>query len=79
MICSFRLWLAVAVPFLGMAAGARADLSKLLEPVGGATLGRPGASLDRPEELAGGTGSPRKTEVASKAPLARIITTETPQ
>jgi flagella basal body P-ring formation protein FlgA len=79
MIFSFRFWLTVAVPFTGMVAGARADLSKLLEPVGGATLGRPAASLDRPEELAGGTRSPRNVEVASKAPLARIITTETPQ
>jgi flagella basal body P-ring formation protein FlgA len=79
MIFSFRFWLAVAVPFMGMASRACADLSKLLEPVGGATLGRPGASLDKPEDLAGGTGSPRKNEVASKAPVARIITTETPQ
>jgi flagella basal body P-ring formation protein FlgA len=79
MIFFLRLWLCAALPVLGMATGFCADLGKLLEPVGGATLGRPGASLDRPEDLSGGTGLPRRNEAVSKAPLAHIIKTETPQ
>ena len=79
MICFSRLWLAVAVPFLGMAPLACADLSKLLEPVGGATLGRPGASLDRPEDLAGGSGASGNALKGVKGPVAPIIKTETPQ
>jgi flagella basal body P-ring formation protein FlgA len=79
MICFLRLWLAVGVPFLGMASVACADLSRLLEPVGGATLGRPGASLDRPEALSGGSGLARNADGSPRAQVARIITTETPQ
>jgi len=73
-----RLSLLAALPVLGMAPVACADLSKLLEPVGGATLGRPGASLDRPEDLAGGSGS-RNAVRGGKGPVAQIIRTETPQ
>jgi len=73
-----RLLLLAALPVLGMAPVACADLSKLLEPVGGATLGRPGASLDRPEDLAGGSGS-RNAVRGGKGPVAQIIRTETPQ
>jgi flagella basal body P-ring formation protein FlgA len=89
MMCFLQLCSVMAVLVLGTATAAFADLSKLLEPVGGATLGRPGASLERPDNGsgagggAGGAGvSPRSADrspVASKAPMARIITTETPQ
>jgi len=75
---SARLLLLAALPVLGMAQVACADLSKLLEPVGGATLGRPGAALDRPEDLAGGSGSWNPAKGA-RGPVAQIIRTETPQ
>ena len=75
---SARLLLLAALPVLGMAQVACADLSKLLEPVGGATLGRPGAALDRPEDLAGGSGS-RNPVKDARGSVAQIIRTEAPQ
>jgi flagella basal body P-ring formation protein FlgA len=81
MIFSPRFWLAAAFPVLGIAAMARADLGKLLEPVGGATLGRPAAVPDLLEKLQGTAPAVSGAEKvgAGKAPMARIITTETPQ
>jgi flagella basal body P-ring formation protein FlgA len=75
----FCAWLAVLV--LGTATMAFADLSKLLEPVGGSTLGRPGALQDKPASTPSGTGAtvPRSGERGAKAPIAQIIMTETPQ
>jgi flagella basal body P-ring formation protein FlgA len=76
-----RLCALLAVLFLGTAYAVSADLSKLLEPVGGATLGRPGASLEKTANVSGGSGAsvPRSADGVPKAPMARIIMTETPQ
>lgn len=81
MISLPRLCTMLAVLVLGTASVASADLSKLLEPVGGATLGRPSASGDRQANVSGGTGAvvPRNVDVTPRAPVARIIMTETPQ
>lgn len=83
MIFALRLWLFSALSFLGTASLAFADLSKLLEPVGGATLGRPGALSDKPEDPAGVPGSSARTgglvPRVPSGPVARIIQTETPQ
>lgn len=84
MIFVSRLWLAATISIVGTVQLAFADFNKLLEPVGGATLGRPGASLDKPEELSGGAASQRASyrgvaDRAPKGPLAQIIQTETPQ
>ena len=79
MIFNLRLWLLASLSFLGTAASSLADLSKLLEPVAGATLGRPGATLSRPEDLSGGSVPPQAGARSAKAPIAQIIQTETPQ
>ena len=70
---SLRLLLLVAIPVLGMARVACADLSKLLEPVGGATLGRPGASPERPEDLPGVPAGSRSARQGARGPVAQII------
>jgi flagella basal body P-ring formation protein FlgA len=79
MIDAVRLWLLAAIPFLGVAATASADLSKLLEPVGGATLGRPGAASERSDDPPGTALPPRSAGRPAKGPVAQIIQTETPQ
>jgi flagella basal body P-ring formation protein FlgA len=69
----------VLVPVLGAASEASADLGKLLEPVAGATLGRPGASVERSEEGSAGQSGARNSVALQRGGVARIIRTEASQ
>jgi flagella basal body P-ring formation protein FlgA len=81
MMCLPQLCSLLAVLFLGTATAAFADLSKLLEPVGGATLGRPGAPTEKSATVSGESAAnlPAGADRKPRAPMAQIIMTETPQ